>query len=671
MKQIRWGIIGPGRIAHNFADGLKEAPSGVLMAVASTDDNRRQTFGKEYGIGQAQRHASYQALFADPEIDAVYIATPHTLHAQLSIEAMRSGKSVLCEKPAGLNAAEVVAVVEVAEQQGVFFMEAYMYRFHPQIARLLEILAFGEIGTPLHIRAAFGFDAAFDPASRLFDRGLAGGGILDVGGYPVSLARLVAGATTGKPFDEPETIKGIGIIGKSNVDEVAYALLKFANGFTAELACAISRNMDNSAKITGTQGTIEIDDPWVPGRNGGPSNAILRVTSGEGQRVEQVQSEKHLFAFEAEAASIAIATGSREHDAMSHADSIGNNAALGHWRSEIGYRTVAEDPAAKRILPGVLPRGLPRIPRIEIEGVDLPVSCLVVGCDNKSNVGDGSIIWDAWMEAGGNAFDTAFVYGAGLHETVLGQWIASRGVASEVVVIVKGAHTPYCTPRSIETQLDISLDRLGLDRAPVYIMHRDNPDVPVDELVDALDRLSAAGKIGAFGGSNWSVERFDSANRYARESGRKPMTFLNNNLSLAVMERPVWKGCVSSNNLKTLAYLRNHRVNHLSWSSQARGYFLPSSLRNRLPAGTSPDVCFGSEANEERRSRAVQIARKYNVSPHNVATAWALTQSFPSLALIGPRSPGEIASTLPALSITLEPNEVAWLNLEADEGARP
>lgn len=666
MARTRWGIIGPGSIAHNFADGLKEAPSGVLAAIASRSSERLRTFGDEYGIDAGRRHESYDALIADPDVDAVYISTPHPFHAALSIQAMRAGKAVLCEKPAGINAAEVTAVTEVAAQEGVFFMEAFMYRCHPQIARMLEILRSGEIGDLLHIRTAFGFGASFNPKSRLYDRELGGGGILDVGGYPVSLARIVAGVAARKPFDEPVEVKGTGKIGRSGVDEAAYGLLKFASGFTAEIACAVAQAMDNSALITGSKGTLKLDDPWVPGRNAGPSDAVLRVTADGKERVEELKHPQQLFAFEAEIASRAVAEGKQEADgpAMSHADSNGNNTVLDRWRAEVGYATVAEEPSSSRVIPGVMPTGLPPVPRLELDGVDLPVSRLVMGCHNKGNVADGAIVWDAWMEAGGNAFDTAFVYGGGLHEKVLGQWISARGVSKEIVVIAKGAHTPYCTPRAIAAQLDMSLDRLGLDHAPVYIMHRDNPEVPVGEFVDALNRLHDKGRIGIFGGSNWSVERFAKANRYAEANGLKPMTILNNNLSLAVMEKPVWDGCVTSNTPETLAYLRKNSVTHLSWSSQARGFFLPEELRNRLPADTGPETCFGSAANEERRRRAGQLAEKYGVSPHNIATAWVLAQSFPSLALIGPRSPGEIVSTLPALSFELTPDETAWLNLE-------
>ena len=200
MKQTRWGILGPGSIAHNFADGLKEATSGALLAISSRNSERLRQFGDQYGIAASKRYTSYEALAADPDIDAIYVSTPHPWHAELAIMAMRQGKAVLCEKPAGMNAAEVTAMTEVAAQEGVFFMEAFMYRCHPQIARMVELIRAGEIGTIGHIKATFGFSATRDPASRLFDRALGGGGILDVGCYTVSASRLIAGAARRKGF---------------------------------------------------------------------------------------------------------------------------------------------------------------------------------------------------------------------------------------------------------------------------------------------------------------------------------------------------------------------------------------------------------------------------------------------------------------------------------------
>lgn len=668
MARAGWGIIGPGSIAHNFADGLAQCASGRLVAIAGRNDERRDRFGDAYGVEAIHRHRTTAALLADPAVDAVYIATPHPWHAALAIECLHAGKPVLVEKPAGMTAAEVTTVTELAAAKGLLFIEAFMYRCHPQIARLLEILASGEIGRPLHVRTSFGFNATFDPASRLFDKALGGGGILDVGGYPVSLARLVAGAARDLPFDEPVAVKGTGLLAATGVDAVAYGLLTFAGGFTAEIACAVSRQMENSAVITGEKGCITLPDPWVPGRNAGPSDAVIHVQSATGERTETLRHAQMLFAFEAEMASRAVADGltAAPHPAMSPAESRGNAIVLDRWRAELGYVNAAEALGTNRPLPPVLPASLPRIPLARIDGLSQPVSRLVLGCDNKNDLGAAAPVWDAWIEAGGNAFDTGFVYGGGLHETVLGQWIAARGVARDVVVIAKGAHTPYCTPEAMVAQLDISLGRLGLDHAPIYILHRDNPDVPVGEFVDALNQQHRAGKIGVFGGSNWSTARLAAANAYAAENGLSPMKLLNNNLSLAVMERPIWPGCLGANTAETLAFLRAGGITHLSWSAQARGYFLPEALRNRLPADIGPDACFGSPANAERRRRAEVLAAARGVSAHNVALAWVLAQPFPSLALVGPRSAGEIASTLPALALSLSAEEVLWLNLEAD-----
>jgi aryl-alcohol dehydrogenase-like predicted oxidoreductase len=308
--------------------------------------------------------------------------------------------------------------------------------------------------------------------------------------------------------------------------------------------------------------------------------------------------------------------------------------------------------------------GMTVIPHRSLPGVQLPLSQLILGCDNKETWEEGAPVWDHWLEVGGNAFDTAYVYGAGKHETALGEWIARRGVAKEVVVTVKGAHTPDCTPEAIGRQLGESLERLQLDFAPIYIMHRDNPDVPVGEFVDALNVLKSAGRIGVFGGSNWSVERFAAARAYAAVRELQPMGLLNNNLSLAVMTKPVWDGCVTSNNPVTLDYLRDTGTAHFSWSSQARGYFLPEELRNRLPEDTRPETCFGGDANAERRRRAEELAMRHGVTANNIAVTWVLAQGFPSFALVGSREVGEIDSSLAAFDVALTPEDVRWLNLE-------
>jgi aryl-alcohol dehydrogenase-like predicted oxidoreductase len=308
------------------------------------------------------------------------------------------------------------------------------------------------------------------------------------------------------------------------------------------------------------------------------------------------------------------------------------------------------------------------IPKTSLPGLPASLSRLILGCDNKSTYDEGAPVWDAWIAAGGNSFDTAHIYGRGVSEAALGQWIARRGNADDIVVIAKGAHTPDCTPEAIGRQLTASLERLKLAYAPIYIMHRDNPDVPVGEFVDAVNREISRGRVGIWGGSNWSVARLADARAYAASRRLVGPSILNNNLSLAVMERPLWQGCLCSNAPETLDWLRRETVAHIAWSAQARGYFLPEPLRNRLPEDTRPETAFGSAANAERRRRAEALAPKFGVSANNVATAWVLAQDFQSLALVGPRDQIEIASTLPALSVELSAAEVAWLNLEGEFG---
>lgn len=669
MSETAWGIIGPGAIAHNFADGLEECASGRLIAVSGRSPQRRNAFASRYAIPAAKSYSDYAALAKDGDVDAIYIAVPHPFHAEISIACLRAGKPVLCEKPAGMSASQVTTMVEIAEQAGLFFMEGFMYRCHPQIARVLEIIRSGEIGSVRHIRSAFGFNAPFQANTRLYDRVVGGGAILDVGCYPLSLSRLIAGAALGQSFAEPERLVGTGRMGTSGVDEEAYALLSFGSGITAECQVALTRDMNNSATIFAQNGSIHLPDPWIPGRNAGPSDSVIEIEVDGQVRTEDIRRPEHLFAYEAEIASQAISEGRTEaaSPAMSWADSIGNAAAMDRWRKQVGYRLTSADPAVNRPLPSLIPPDLPVVPKRMISGVDRPVSVLVMGCDNKNEFLDGAPVWDAWMEAGGNGFDTAFVYGEGRHEAALGEWIAARNVANDVLVIAKGAHTPYCTPDAIGAQLRTSLDRLQLDKVPIYIMHRDNLDVPVGEFVDALNHQRAEGRIGIFGGSNWTLQRFEEANEYARKNGLQELSVLNNNLALASMTGAVWQGCLTSNTPELLEYLRLHNIVHLSWSSQARGYFLPPGLRDRLPADIGPESFFGGPDNEERRKRAELLAHERGVTAHNIAGAWVLAQSFPSFALIGPRSPGELATTLPSLAVAITPGEAAWLNLESDQ----
>ena len=340
MDKIRWGIIGPGSIAHNFADALKQAYSGELIAIASRTSNKLEEFGNKYQIKNEFRFNDYDALLENENIDAVYIATPHVFHADLSIRAAGKGKHILCEKPGAVNFAEASRVIEKIKEAGVFYKEGFMYRCHPQIPELINIIKQNTIGNIKHITSSFGFDMQkVIPDHRLFDKKLAGGAILDVGLYPVSLSRIVAGAAIGKKFINPVSISAKARIGETGVDEISSATLKFENNIIAEVSTAIMQNMDNNAIIEGDVGKIIIDDPWMPGKDGGPYNTKIRVIQNGKEEIKEFKGPEHLFFFEAELASQTISKQRTEvpYPGMTWDDTLGNIKALDMWRKEIGY----------------------------------------------------------------------------------------------------------------------------------------------------------------------------------------------------------------------------------------------------------------------------------------------------------------------------------------------
>ena len=205
MEKIKWGIIGPGTIANNFADGLTGSYSGQLVGIASKSDDRRKSFGDKYDIHEDFRFETYDDIINSEHIDAIYISTPHTLHAEWAIKAAGKGKHVLCEKPGAVNYKEGKKVIDAVDAAGVFYMEGFMYRCHPQIPKLIELIKSKTIGEIKSIETSFGFDMGKTiPDHRLFSKDLAGGGILDVGLYPISFSRLVAGAASNHKFLEPE-----------------------------------------------------------------------------------------------------------------------------------------------------------------------------------------------------------------------------------------------------------------------------------------------------------------------------------------------------------------------------------------------------------------------------------------------------------------------------------
>jgi predicted dehydrogenase len=335
-EPLRWGILGLGGIAKRFAEGLAHSHTGRLLAVASRTQEKAETFGCE--CGAARRYGSYEDLLADPDVQAVYIATPHPAHAEWAIRAAEAGKHILCEKPLTVNHAEAAAVIDAARRHHVFLMEAFMYRCHPQTARLVELIRGGAVGEVRVIRATFSFDAGWNPEGRLLAKALGGGGILDVGCYPMSMVRLVAGAAAGKDFDDPVEVKGVARLGTTGVDEWASAVMRFAGGVVAEVACGVRVARQSGLEVCGAEGTITLPTPWAPGREGGTSKIIVEKKGAPAPEEILVETSEWLYALEIDTVGRNIGRLQAPAPAMSWDDSLGNMRALDLWRESIGLR---------------------------------------------------------------------------------------------------------------------------------------------------------------------------------------------------------------------------------------------------------------------------------------------------------------------------------------------
>ncbi len=254
-QPIRWGIIGSRGISQKFAGGVLALPDARLTAICSRSRQNADAFGDEFDV--RGRHTTIEALVSDPEVDVVYIGTPHPLHASQAIACLNGGKAVLVEKPFTMNAHEAEQVISLARRRGLFAMEAMWTRFLPLQVRLRELLATGVIGDVRMVYADFGFRTDFDPHGRLFAPELGGGALLDAGIYPISLASMVLGTA--------ERSAGFAQFGQTGVDEQFAAVLSYAEGRIATVSAATRTQSPHEATIMGTQGRIRLHAPWWRG----------------------------------------------------------------------------------------------------------------------------------------------------------------------------------------------------------------------------------------------------------------------------------------------------------------------------------------------------------------------------------------------------------------------
>jgi predicted dehydrogenase len=334
-RTLSWGVIGTGGIAADFCEALKRSTRCRVVNVAGSSPDKARAFAARFDL--ARWSGQIPQLLVDPAVEAVYIATPHPLHEQQALACIAAGKHVLCEKPLTLDAAGATRVIDAARRHGVFLMEAFMYRCHPLIRELLARLKDGAIGPIRHVRADFGFRVRRMPEHRLFDLELGGGSILDVGGYPVSFARLVAGVVEGTPCAEPGELTATGQIGPTGVDELASAQLTFGSGFTASVTSAICYDVGTAAVVFGEHGKIVLPNPWIPGgQRQGTATELTVLRDGRDPERVRVDTGHATYAIEAELVLDSVPAPEAAWPAMSHADTLGNMRVLDSWQAALG-----------------------------------------------------------------------------------------------------------------------------------------------------------------------------------------------------------------------------------------------------------------------------------------------------------------------------------------------
>jgi predicted dehydrogenase len=321
MSTVRWGIIGPGRIASRFVQDFPHVPQAELAAVASRSAERAAAFAAEHRIDRV--HDSYRAIIDDDAVDVLYIATPHTQHRAIALAAIRAGKAVLIEKSFTVSPAATVEIVTAARRAGVFAMEAMWTRFLPVIAAMRALIANGAIGTVQAVQAELGVQPAHDPNDRFFNPAIGGGALFDVGVYPISFAQMVLGT--------PDRVTAHGVLGPSGVDIEEAVLLGFPDGRSANLLASLRCATPGQARVFGTGGWIDVlprfhhPDRMVVHRAGREPDEITLPPVGGGFTHELIEVTE------------CVAAGRTESSVMPLADTVAVQDVMGAVAEQIGF----------------------------------------------------------------------------------------------------------------------------------------------------------------------------------------------------------------------------------------------------------------------------------------------------------------------------------------------
>jgi predicted dehydrogenase len=319
-QKIKWGILGTGAIARLFAEGLAHLPEAVITAVGSRTQATADEFGQKYAI--PHRHPTYEALAADPEVEVVYISTPHNLHYENTLLCLEQGKHVLCEKAFTVNAAQAAHLIQVAREKKLFLMEAMWTRYLPALVKVREILAAGTLGEIRMLTADFGFKAPYDKDKRLFNPHLAGGALLDVGIYPVSLAAHVFGM-------QPSSIQSHVHLGETGVDYHEGMVFGYPGGQVAILGAGLVMDTPREAVIIGTEGHLRLHYPfWFTQK--------LTLTTRQGEQAIPCPIVGNGYNYEAAEVHRCLAAGELESPLMPLAESLALMQTMDTLRAQWG-----------------------------------------------------------------------------------------------------------------------------------------------------------------------------------------------------------------------------------------------------------------------------------------------------------------------------------------------
>jgi xylose dehydrogenase (NAD/NADP) len=314
---VKWGFLSTANINDKLLPGAEASPDVDLVAVASRDAGRAEAYARERGIERS--YGSYDELLADPDVEAVYISLPNSMHVEWSIRALDAGKHVLCEKPLSRHPADVERAYDAADKNGRILMEAFMYRHNPQTKRLVELVENGAIGRLRLVRAAFSFPLA-DATNVRLNAELEGGALMDVGCYCVSGSRLLAG--------EPEVVYGQKVAASSGVDELFAGTLGFPGGVLAEIDCGLVLPERDELEAIGEEGSIFLDDPWHS------RSPVLELRRDEGtERIELEPEDSYRLQLE----NMSAAARGRAQPLVGRADALGQARAI-----EALYRSADE-----------------------------------------------------------------------------------------------------------------------------------------------------------------------------------------------------------------------------------------------------------------------------------------------------------------------------------------